>query len=723
MSLKHLNKITIFAFGIGCFSPSLISAPGGAPAGGLLPTVAITPLRDMGVVTGDASSKFRTYFSPTQEVPLAAANAKLFVGSMVNVDYYFLRHAETLDDANKDDAESQFRQRTELSFLLKYGTQNDQERGVVETRISVANTLFMRSIYKVSDYNNSNDPSGSAFDQNFSPIKTQFEQAWLQVNFDRLVPRMEKRPHFLRIGYFPYLVGRGISLGDWAQGGVDYMGFKKDGEQTYAPMYPPGFLWRGEITKYSSYDIYFSPLVTEDIVGANKPDAVVIRLPNESFLSRHIASVSATIGGEFKDLSDKMAIKEGMAMANPYWVYYNSPRQTVDIAADSPTSLHTFGCMAEISTGGFEINFEVAKQFGRQTVREVVNKDLPSVNHFDPITGRFRPLPAAVFAQLPAGSVNPDRWFAGDDYTGGPGNYWENMDPAARLAEYRPSYDISLEGWMALFDARYQFKDYPVIVAVAGGYFSGDCYPYNDNIDKYFASSGTDLYSLASDGQTVNINPEPEHHYRGFLPLRDREYFGLWAHPLVMVNAGIVPRPKQLGLQELSAVNDDDTLTNLAYIGTGIALRPLQDREKLRLNANLFTYWNDESLKKWDKKATPPVRLVQNEGVVLGGINKYDALQIQGWLSDESASRFFGWEINTVIAYKIAYNLDLSLRGGIFFPGKLYTDLSGQPNDNTLVEKLELSPTAPGAINTITSFKGLGEDKAYGFYLRLRYVF
>lgn len=722
MSLKCVKKIVLCTLCVSFFGHSLVGVPPAVPST-TLAALSIAPIKDMGAVTGDGSSKFRTYFSPKQEVPLGTSNAKLFVGAMINADYYFLRRAETLDADNNEDARSQFRQRTELSMLFKYGTNNEHDRGIVETKITLGNTLFMRSLLNPRDYHNSQVITGSPFDYNFSPLHVQFQEAWVQVNFDRIVANMEKRPHFLKIGYFPHLVGRGISLGDWSQGGVDYMGFNKSGIQTYAPMYPPGILWRGEITKYSCYDVYFSPLVSEDLVAANYGNKVAVNLPKESLLSRHIFSTSAKLGCEFKDMSASMAITEGVGMVNPYWVYYNSPRQSIDHGADAPINMHTFGCMAEMSAGGFEFNVEIAKQIGRQTVRETVYKDYPSVQHFHPTTGAFRPLPTSEFAKLPAGSVNPNRWFRGDNYPslGALDVYWQELDESSRLHEHHPAYDINLSGWMAMFDSRYSFKDYPVIVAVAGGYFSGDCYPYNDNIDNYFGSSGTDYHNV--NGDVVNIKPEPEHSYRGFLPLRDREYCGLWVHPLVLVNAGIVPRPKGLDLFDLQSRNDTDTLTNLVYIGTGIALRPLKDQDKLRLNANLLCYWNDDRLKKWDKKATPPERLVQNEGVEAGNKKLFNQLGMTGWEGTETASKFLGWEINAIVSYKISKNLDVSLRGGIFFPGQFYSDTAGQPNPNTVVDETVMSKNMPGKLDKVLSYKGLGQDIAYGFYMRLRYVF
>lgn len=713
--MRLLARIVGVALACVVLSGNLNSAPAAAAAGPAR-SFSVMPFKDQGVVTGDGSSKFRTYFSPNHEIPTGSDKTKLFVGSMINADYYLLRNAETLDHANKDDARNQFRQRTELSFLLKYGTDNEEERAAVETRVTLANTLFMRQIFRASFYHDQSLVKGSAFDEDFSPIKTQFQEAWFKVNCDQLFPQMEKHPHMLKVGYFPYLVGRGISLGDWQIGGVDYMGFKKNGLQTYAPMFPPGILWRGEIGKHASYDVYFSPAVTEGVSGANFGQRVLVnetlaapktvKLPIDSLSSRHIFAASAKIGCEFKEMSDSITVRDGEAMVNPYWVYYNSPRQTIDRGADAPMDFHTFGLMAEARGGGLEMNFEVAKQIGRQNVREAVYNNFPSVNHFDPTTGAFRALPASELAKLPAGSVNPPDRVS-----------WLALEQDAKLAEHHPAYDVDLSGWMALFDVRYTFEDYPVIAAIAGGYFSGDAYPYNDNVDNYFASGGTDFHEVV--GDVVAIKPQSAVKYKGFLPLRDWEYAGLWAHPLVMVNAGIVPRPKQMDLFDLSATNDSDTLTNLIYLGGGLTVRPMEDRSKLRLNANVFGYWNDERLKKWDATALPPQRLVNNEG----GQAAYDQFQITGWLSDQTASKFLGWEVNAVINYKITDNLDLSMRAGILFPGDVYSDLKGQPNNQTVQSGTKLSETVAGRVENLLNYKGLGDNKAYGFYSRIRYVF
>jgi hypothetical protein len=84
-----------------------------------------------------------------------------------------------------------------------------------------------------------------------------------------------------------------------------------------------------------------------------------------------------------------------------------------------------------------------------------------------------------------------------------------------------------------------------------------------------------------------------------------------------------------------------------------------------------------------------------------------------------------GTELNMIVDYQIAPDCTLSVRGGIFFPGQLYADLTGAPNLNSMVQKDTFTYASTGipTVATVVTNSGLGTSPAYGLYTRMSYVF
>lgn len=691
----------------------------------------------------DLFSQFRKYPTPRNKILLNSKVTELAYGGCIKSDYYGARHAINLDKSRKDDDIDQFRERAEIMFEVSHKMDPYRDRPVLVGRVSIGNVMFWRTHYAAKDVS-----VAQSFVDLFGliqpSVRANLQEAWLQVNVDQVFSNHEPIGLSVKCGYFPFIVGRGVSLGDWFNGGSLAFGFSKAGVQEIAPKFAPGILATG--TLYNNclhYDLYFSPAVTEEVTSVGQSPYYMPSLL-DSASDRHI--LAGRIRGYYGFYDNSKSYIE------PYFVYYNSPRNSARAVYDSPLRFLTFGCMLDHKVGGFEINAEFAQQVGRQKIRERLNDNRPDYNKFLTVDANgnriFNPALAPNFFQPYTGDMTDNSFNASQNYVNADGNLatltsdaylplpksydaWVS-DQNKSFLEYHHPYEIDLAGRMCMVDVRYTFDDYPLQVAAAFGYFSGDVYPYNDAVDKYFCAY--------ADSEKPSGNQPIDKRYN-FLPLRDYHYTGLWAFPMVALSSGLLPRPYGLNYSTKSSVAERDACTNLIFGVVGFTVSPTDDLQRFRINPNVCVYWNNADTKKWNKDAVLPPFIQMEEDYLFnaapilneesakiknpGNVKSLDTARayqkLQGWESNSLASSNLGWEINCLVNYYITDNLDLMIKAGMFFPGQLYRDLAGQPNDGSVVAVTTINPN--GTVTSIAKKLGLGYDPTYGINIRIGYTF
>ena len=588
-------------------------------------------------------------------VPLEQKDIELLVGGNISVNNYMVRNGTRLTKGI-DDQINQWRQRLEFGIHSNFGKESTGGDPIVESHVVFGNTLFWRT-----GMTRSFDPLEGSADQDFinAPVQVFVNEAWMTVNLGTLSKVFDGMPTSVKAGYFPFLVGRGLSLGDRSYGGITYMGFPRQGSQTYLPKYAPGVQVHGELpTSNLSYDIYYSPMVSEDLSKRVQKVGRYSHIPErdkKNAHGRHLGAISMAYWCE--------PAKDTRVRVEPYVVYYNSQRQTIEGAADAPLYLMTFGGMLDVSVGPVTCNLEMATQYGKQDV-------------------------------LP--------WM----YSLGDTN------------EFHPGYKVKLGGSMFVFDLAYQVQDYPILASMALGYFSGGDYPYNDTVGQFHAGEGG-FATLTQSQQATD--GKKDRTFKGFVPLRDWGYRGMWCNPLIMFSAGVIPRPVDVDLNSLTTFNDADCATNLIFLGLGGTWRPLQDKKALAVSGASFFHWEARPPHKWSVSAALPGQDADDGAVK----NVGPGLGVKGWYVTDRASSFLGTEFNMVVDYKVAADCDLSVRGGIFFPAQLYADVAGQPNErsgeNNNVFVYGSSGVATQSV--VAKNDGLGRAMSYGLYTRFSYNF
>ncbi len=570
------------------------------------------------------------------------------------------------------------------------------------------------------------------------------EEAWFKLNLDTFWSAFKNHPAFLQVGFFKYTVGRGIALGYHDDLAVDYLGWPGEGHYTRYPHMPPGVLFRVDLGKNWSADLYWMKWTS---VSTDLEDTLA---PTRA------QRLDAGPGrGTNKDRSNLVLKFDytrqdhplGDVHLQPYFVYTNAPEQSIEFEADASSRLTTLGAMVGCKRGNFDVNVEVAGQFGHQKVHAIDRNTKVLQNSGGSVKEVYSHLvmQAGNPAQLSPGetavtripidaqtNIVPAGQFTPSSYIGYAANQPWNRDllrnaqlllvgqggaalqttAAAGLANgqkvynantfgnarFRPSYRLNYQGFMALADVGYKFEEWPYKLTGAAGYISGDNYPYND---------------------------ENNHTYYGFVPMRSR-YTGYGdMENFLIFDRLVIPRPLNISNRTLWAYNNLKDLSNLQFLGVGLTWYPFHERSKGFCSANIWGLWEVAHLKAWDKYGHYPDATIDNqialERARLGfpGVprTKDNATTVPpgntGWLSSRDASRMLGIEIDIRATYNFLDHANAYALLCLFMPGKLYRDVEGQPNFTTRrVDTQGLS-----------HYDSLGSEPAFAAVVGFRYKF
>lgn len=642
------------------------------------------------VLGQDNSSKEKSFLK------LSSNDIEMILNGVLQEDYFFYTRARTLSD-NFYDQNDFFRHKLYLDFSLKQGEQKfgkpSTEAGVRLTNYVIwqQNNYYMP--FSREDLRSKNLDSvvvaEGATAKTILPLIF-LEEAWLKINFDTFTKTWNKNPTFLKAGFFQYEIGRGISLGYHDDLAVEYMGWPGAGYFTRYPQMPPGILLRSQILNDLHFDAYFMKWLEVD---ANLDDVMypsraqrlgTKRTERGANKDRYNLAIRFDYTPEEKDL--------GQLWLQPYWVFTHAPELSVEFESDAKADLHTLGLMIDYDYNGFEVNCELAGQFGDQTMfaidRNVQQlsrsnsdgsvEEIFSHIFFDSNTSRDQVPVSNVLGENPSpqdyqpqkyltyvvnASYNRNTEMQGTQVinankSGQKRVYNSNLFGNAR---FRPRYTLEHQGFMALLDVGYSFKKHPFRVGGALGHISGDNYPYNEEVSKK---------------------------YHGFIPMRSR-YKGMQVKNTLIFDRLVIPRPLNISYRTMYAYNNLKDLSNLQFIGLGATWYPLNKKETCSINSDLMFFWESSTLYKWDKKGHHPNPAIEQQIAYdraylgfLGVTPQYPVIDTtnKGWLSSETASRFLGAELDMRADWTPIKDLSFKGQVCLFFPGQIYDDLEGQPN-------------------------------------------
>lgn len=574
------------------------------------------------------------------------------------------------------------------------------------------------------------------------------EDAWLNIHFGTFNKRLENNPIDVKVGYFEYILGRGLTLGNYYDIGLEHLGWKGQGGAVRFPQSPPGALFRMRLFDTTTFDIYYSQWSETNCFPTQPRKMLHTQLLKDRIGDQDHPNGRAERGKANDQQSwsarvnfDKETKKFGKFYVQPYIMWTRAPEQGIELKADASSRFGTLGGMFDWQHKGWRFNVEGAFQYGRQDVHAIDRNVIEMERNDDGLVqevysniyqdstpglqdyiGPYRADQKAVISKDLSKYINnnynnyvqrdgqPILKDDGTPYIEGAAKFYNSN--LLGHERFREPFKLNYEGFMALADLSYDWEKYHLKPAIMAGYISGDDYPYN-----------------SVSGQQYN-----NRNYTGFLTLRDQNYMGLEVLSYAMLEARFMPRPLNMSHHKAYAYNHYNDASNLGMLGAGLVWHPYKEKEKLFFQFNAIGFWSTKSMAKWDEEGydkyhSAPLDILSGENtIVLPGINETQrqfhqkiiqqgmaSVHVgQGWNSTtEKASSYLGTELNARVEMHFQDSLEWLIRGSLFITGDTYKDLIGQPNRNT--RRVDYKGNK--------YYESLGTSNAWGVHSSLTYRF
>ncbi len=581
------------------------------------------------------------------------------IGVKAKIENYLIKNACLLNDAIPDDFEY-FKHTVDLSFNFAYGKEkfghnaleshlNFRHKGVWGRPQSFADR-DSGSVEKTS-IRIANSVTG-AHSHSTGKSLPWMSEAWLKMSLNAALGLKTQNIHTVKLGWFPFVLGRGIALGDWYGTNRAIFGlYGYDKEDHYSP----GINISGEIIKdILSYDLYYSKFEEHNKSLGDTIDLVRTRWVN-SKPWRGAGKDSDLFAGRLK-WNALNNTNYGKLEIEPYIMYNCNPDAYVEFEPDAHMYLGACGFSTEYSRNNFECGSDIAFNIGhenlvaydRNDIVIKINKDTGAlteyyshiVNNADNTLAIKSKVNDATFADLLTKK------------NGEASGAFKNraitdpvMDPNS-TNRFRPAYKNNLRGWMGVVDAAYNFKNYNVKVAATYGYASGDVNPHEEEKNKT---------------------------HNGFIGLNEC-HAGKRVRSILVLDERLLKRPTSLtkNSDELSV---DMAFTDLHMLGIGATWTPKINAKPVNLNPNMLFFF----------KAHDSQKLV------------YDTRSgtLDWWASDtEKARKFMGTELNIFAQYELIKDLNIFGKFATFIPGTYFSDMKGVLLDDdffSLISKVQPS--------------------------------
>ena len=399
------------------------------------------------------------------------------------------------------------------------------------------------------------------------PSSIQKSTLWLRELFMKV--SFDQNPteplYYIKIGSFPYELGRGIALGSAYNSG----GFLGLDPRFSIDQFAPGSLFHADIIKGTlSGDLYYSLLSNPNTSYKDNKEVIrsheITELPSDG--TRGLNRQSWIVAGAlFWKAINKKSLKLNI---DPYAYMHVSPDQKLEYPVDSDSQLYLIGTAIEFKSGRFECGLDTAFQGGKTKVKAwdrnytklVSDPDTAAVTvqytkvYTDSTLTTLANATAANESIVKSSDLN----FNQNGQEIGTTGLYNAMD------RFRPGQRFFYHGYFFVFDMSYEIMEKQLKLCSDTGFVSGQLDDFND------------VNSLSLE-QRMNQN------FDGFTPIQS-VYSGKRIQHLVMLNTG-VPRftvqEPQVNLDQqhvrsriTGVATLTDKFTNLAYTGISFECTP-----------------------------------------------------------------------------------------------------------------------------------------------------
>lgn len=575
-------------------------------------------------------------------------------GGATKIEHYFQRNASFLNRSLPDEAEY-FKNTFDLSTDFAYGEKRFGHKAI-EAYVGIMHKGVWGKNGLITDTSNptsfklseTNTYFGDHTHQNGRPF-VWIKEGWLRFSLNAIADAKSESVHYVKLGWFPFSLGRGISLGAYFGLNRELLGLYSYYEEKCAP----GINVGGDIVKDTiAYDLYWSRF--EERNRDLRDTAGVVRLAR----TPQPARTWRGLGKDNDVLAARLKVKpvkndNGSLEVEPYIMYNTAPDQQLDILADSDTKLGTVGLAVEQSYKNFEWGGEIASNFGKTTVFAI---DQNSTEVYSDLNGKLgerytkvvRYDAAAVDGRT---TTKADRNAAIDTATivGGvaPIKQLTYLNPNAHVPvnggafdvisakdRFRAGYENKFGGWMGVIDAAYNFKDHNAKLACGIGYASGDQDPDINQTNKTYKGF-VGVNELYSGKRVLSV-----------LVLDERKL----QRPSVI---GITTNPNGTKTMDESAA--DISFSDLVFGGVSAMWKPHALGKNWQINPNGIMFWKAY-------KDNKPILSADGRTAIL---------------SDDKASTFMGTELNLLTKVELLKDFNLFANFAVFVPGQYFRDFTG----------------------------------------------
>lgn len=523
-------------------------------------------------------------------------------------------------------------------------------------------------------------------------------KAWVKVCLNNALDIDRNSRHYLKVGAFPYKVGRGISFGEAYAFTPGVLGFFDDNT---IDQYAFGALLHGDLTKehHISYDVYGALLenLSNSLWQTTEPvydKCTECRSRLRGYGVIQWALIGRLLFTFFKDKT------YGSLTTEPYVVYYRYPGQKAEFASSADVKLGTFGFATEYSGPKFELGFELAANAGRQDVlawdrNKIIAQRETSTGYLKEVYNNIYVGKKGTEGAYQAPYTNTNKTIVDQSVAGTQFNDQEIASTGLynSPSRFRPHYRNKFGGFMFVADALYWLKPHTLKIAATVGYASGDEQP-NTVINR---------------PEDIEINST----YSGFIPLQEiysgkrvRSVFITGSQPLVRpftVPATTVDSSRQKWAATASG------FTNLIYTGAGLTWTPQGLKRVVKVNPNIFYYWQAMASKAYYLSTV-------ESATACPGVADAGPSHSLDW----NASRALGLEANLFLEAHLLDNFRLILATALFFPGTHYNQVIGAPTNKQQYD--EVTSTNRYCINN-NAYPLLNKKPAYVMNFGFEYLF
>lgn len=605
------------------------------------------------------------------KMKIQQGDASLTFAGKTKIEHFFQDNAYLLNKCIPDENEY-FKHSVNLIFDFVYG-----EKQYGHKAVQFYTDLRHKSVWgKASSYaDRESGPSGpssvrlantvfGAHSHTSGKALIWITEGWLQFSFNALFESDSENRHYLKLGWFPFSLGRGIALGSSYGLNKELLGLYSYPEEKGSP----GINLHGTIIKDRlKYDLYYAKFEER-----NKNFADTINHEKRHWIGRElrpwrgINKDDSLVAARLKIYPLPECVP-GVLELEPYWFYNDASDQFLEIAPDIKTRLHSVGFAAEYAYNDcFECGSDIAFNIGKEKVIsidrnrvEIENRNGQLIEVYSHIVSEASPTMKAL--------VTPEMKLLAEDASLKTNNLSFGNGFKNSSRRVRPYYENELRGWMAVIDATAHIKPCNASLSLAYGYASGD---RNHHIE------------------------ETNKTYKGFVGLHEF-YTGKRVKSVYLLDQRLLKRP--ISLEPNNARADEDTsFTDLHHFGIAGQWKPKVGSRQLTFNPNVMLFWKDHKSPKFDRTT-----------------NKASTC--------EFASSFMGTEVNLIATAEFFKDLTFYATFAAFFPGDYFRDISGVELSKDFIRIIQQQNPRNATIDP-AQFR-LRDDTAFHMNIGLSYKF